>query len=127
MTGPDAASADTNPDAGSGSGLDDMPRYHAQDSFDAQTNAPSRNFRFDFSEMHFFVREEWQEVLGDFFLLPANYAHVKSPLVKEFGALLRKMWSPHNFKGQVSPHELLQARVRQLADDETQQVRVQCE
>jgi len=47
--------------------------------------------------------------LRDFFLLPANYAHVKSPLVKEFGALLRKMWSPHNFKGQVSPHELLQA------------------
>ena len=41
-----------------------MPRYHAQDSFDAQTNAPSRNFRFDFSEMHFFVREEWQEVLA---------------------------------------------------------------
>ena len=57
-------SADTNPDAGTGSGLDDMPRYHAQDSFDAQTNAPSRNFRFDFSEMHFFVREEWQEVLA---------------------------------------------------------------
>ena len=47
--------------------------------------------------------------LRDFFLLPANYAHVKSNLVKEFGALLRKMWSPHNFKGQVSPHELLQA------------------
>ena len=41
--------------------------------------------------------------------LQANYAHVKSNLVKEFGALLRKMWSPHNFKGQVSPHELLQA------------------
>ena len=43
--------------------------------------------------------------------LQANYAHVKSNLVKEFGALLRKMWSPHNFKGQVSPHELLQATV----------------
>jgi U4/U6.U5 tri-snRNP-associated protein 2 len=45
----------------------------------------------------------------DFFLLPENYAHVKSQLVQEFGALLRKMWSPYNFKGQVSPHELLQA------------------
>ena len=57
-------SADTNPDAGTGSGLDDMPRYHAQDSFDAQTNAPSRNFRFAFTAMHFFVRDEWQEVLA---------------------------------------------------------------
>ena len=47
--------------------------------------------------------------LRDFFLLPENYAHIKSPLVLEFGALMRKMWSPHNFKGQVSPHELLQA------------------
>ena len=64
MTGPDAVSADTNPDAGTGSGLDDMPRYHAQDSFDAQTNAPSRNFRFAFTAMHFFVRDEWQEVLA---------------------------------------------------------------
>ena len=47
--------------------------------------------------------------IRDFFLLPANYAHVKSPLVVEFGALIRKVWSPFNFKGQVSPHELLQA------------------
>jgi len=47
--------------------------------------------------------------LRDFFLLPENYAHVKSALVREFGALLRKMWSPYLFKGQVSPHELLQA------------------
>lgn len=46
--------------------------------------------------------------LRDFFLLPSNYAHVTSPLVVEFGALVRKIWSPHNFKGQVSPHELLQ-------------------
>lgn len=45
----------------------------------------------------------------DFFLLPENYTHVKSALVREFGALLRKMWSPSLFKGQVSPHELLQA------------------
>jgi len=47
--------------------------------------------------------------LRDFFLLPSNYAHLRSPLVAEFGALVRKIWSPHNFKGQVSPHELLQA------------------
>jgi U4/U6.U5 tri-snRNP-associated protein 2 len=47
--------------------------------------------------------------LRDFFLLKSNYEHIKSPLVAEFGALLCKMWSPYNFKGQVSPHELLQA------------------
>ena len=47
--------------------------------------------------------------LRDFFLLPKNYAHCSSALVNEFGALVRKIWSPHNFKGQVSPHELLQA------------------
>jgi U4/U6.U5 tri-snRNP-associated protein 2 len=47
--------------------------------------------------------------LRDFFLLPKNYAHITAPLVVEFGALVRKIWSPHNFKGQVSPHELLQA------------------
>jgi len=47
--------------------------------------------------------------LRDFFLLPENYAQYTSPLLQEFGALVRKIWSPHNFKGQVSPHELLQA------------------
>ena len=47
--------------------------------------------------------------LRDYFLLPENYAHTSSVLVMEFGALIRKIWSPHNFKGQVSPHELLQA------------------
>ena len=47
--------------------------------------------------------------IRDFFLLPSNYAQAKSALVHEFGALVRKMWSPYNFKGQVSPHELLQA------------------
>jgi len=49
----------------------------------------------------------------DYFLLPSNYKSCKSPLVKEFGALVRKIWSPHNFKGQVSPHELLQAAMHE--------------
>jgi U4/U6.U5 tri-snRNP-associated protein 2 len=45
----------------------------------------------------------------DYFLLPHNYsAFCNSSLVIEFGALVRKVWSPFNFKGQVSPHELLQ-------------------
>jgi U4/U6.U5 tri-snRNP-associated protein 2 len=38
----------------------------------------------------------------DFFLLPENYKHVKSPLVQTLGELVRKVWHPRNFKGQVS-------------------------
>ena len=40
--------------------------------------------------------------IRDFFLIPANYAHCKSVLVQRFGELLRKIWHPRNFKGQVS-------------------------
>lgn len=39
--------------------------------------------------------------LRNFFLQPQNYASVASPLVQRFGELLRKMWNPRNFKGQV--------------------------
>ena len=37
----------------------------------------------------------------DFFLQASNYADVSSPLVQRFGEVLRKMWNPRNFKGQV--------------------------
>ena len=37
----------------------------------------------------------------NFFLLPANYAGCKSALVQRFGELMRKLWNPRNFKGQV--------------------------
>ncbi|XP_057960732.1 uncharacterized protein LOC131152847 [Malania oleifera] len=47
--------------------------------------------------------------LRDFFLIPENYQHYKSPLVHRFGELTRKIWHARNFKGQVSPHEFLQA------------------
>eukprot|EP00249_Psilotum_nudum_P016444 c25828_g1_i1 orf=447-1442(-) len=47
--------------------------------------------------------------LRDFFLIPENYQNFKSPLVQRFGELTRKIWHPRNFKGQVSPHEFLQA------------------
>ncbi|GIL71725.1 hypothetical protein Vretimale_840 [Volvox reticuliferus] len=47
--------------------------------------------------------------LRDFFLNPSNYAACRSPLVQRFGELLRKMWNTRNFKGQVSPHEFVQA------------------
>lgn len=47
--------------------------------------------------------------LRDFFLIPENYQMCKSTLVHRFGELTRKIWHPRNFKGQVSPHEFLQA------------------
>ncbi|GBG91782.1 hypothetical protein CBR_g53671 [Chara braunii] len=47
--------------------------------------------------------------LRDFFLIPGNYKNCRSPLVQRFGELFRKIWHPRNFKGQVSPHEFLQA------------------
>lgn len=46
--------------------------------------------------------------LRDFFLAPANYAHSNSALVHRFGELVRKIWSTHNYKSCVSPHELVQ-------------------
>lgn len=47
--------------------------------------------------------------LRNFFLIPENYQNSKSPLVHRFGELTRKVWHARNFKGQVSPHEFLQA------------------
>lgn len=47
--------------------------------------------------------------LRNFFLIPENYVHCKSQLVLRFGELTRKIWHQRNFKGQVSPHEFLQA------------------
>ena len=42
----------------------DMPKYHEFDSWDAQTNAPSSNFTFDFHQLKYFVRDDWTEVLA---------------------------------------------------------------
>ncbi|KAK9822309.1 hypothetical protein WJX74_006032 [Apatococcus lobatus] len=47
--------------------------------------------------------------IRDFFLIPSNYAACRSVLVQRFGELVRKIWHPRNFKGQVSPHEFMQA------------------
>ncbi|OQS07875.1 U4/U6.U5 tri-snRNP-associated protein [Thraustotheca clavata] len=50
--------------------------------------------------------------LRDFFLEPENYmpqvAKTKSNLVVRFGEMMRKMWSPHNIKNTISPHEIVQ-------------------
>ena len=40
--------------------------------------------------------------LRNYFLQPANYAAARSKLVQRFGELMRKIWNPRNFKGQVS-------------------------
>mmetsp|Transcript_3367 Transcript_3367/g.6997 ORF Transcript_3367/g.6997 Transcript_3367/m.6997 type:complete len:480 (-) Transcript_3367:88-1527(-) len=47
--------------------------------------------------------------IRDYFLNPVNYQNSKSVIVQRFGELLRKIWNPRNFKGQVSPHEFMQA------------------
>ena len=47
----------------------------------------------------------------DFFLRPEAYAGCQSALVQRFGELMRKVWNAANFKGQVSPHEFMQAVV----------------
>ncbi|GMI72688.1 hypothetical protein like AT4G22350 [Hibiscus trionum] len=61
-----------------------------------------------------FVNVTIQSLMGvtplrNFFLIPENYRHSKSQLVHRFGELTRKIWHARNFKGQVSPHEFLQA------------------
>jgi U4/U6.U5 tri-snRNP-associated protein 2 len=61
--------------------------------------------------------------LRNFFLIPENYRHSKSPLVHRFGELTRKIWHARNFKGQVSPHEFLQAVMK--ASDKRFQIGVQ--
>ena len=39
-----------------------MPKYHLQEVFDAGTNAPSRNFIYDFESLTWFVRTDWTEL-----------------------------------------------------------------
>jgi U4/U6.U5 tri-snRNP-associated protein 2 len=43
--------------------------------------------------------------IRDFFLRPENYQSSKSVLLHRFGELLRKVWNPRNFKGQVINHQ----------------------
>lgn len=42
----------------------DMPKYHELQNFDADTNAPSSNFIYDFEHFRFLVRPLWREVLS---------------------------------------------------------------
>ncbi|MBA0723555.1 hypothetical protein Golax_004127, partial [Gossypium laxum] len=63
--------------------------------------------------------------LRNFFLIPENYQHCRSQLVHRFGELTRKIWHARNFKGQVSPHEFLQAVMK--ASKKRFRIGVQCE
>jgi hypothetical protein len=40
----------------------DMPKYHQYDSWDADTNAPSSNFVYDFERYRYLVCDNWQEL-----------------------------------------------------------------
>jgi hypothetical protein len=42
---------------------DRMPKFHEHDSWDADTNAPSSNFIYDFGAYRFWVLDEWEEAL----------------------------------------------------------------
>ena len=42
----------------------EMPKYHEHDAWDADTNAPSSNFVYDFETYRFWVLDEWEEVLS---------------------------------------------------------------
>ncbi|KAI9276171.1 hypothetical protein BY458DRAFT_506581 [Sporodiniella umbellata] len=46
--------------------------------------------------------------IRDYFILQDFETKGSSQLVYRFGALVRKIWNPRAFKGQVSPHELVQ-------------------
>ena len=42
----------------------EMPKYHELESWDADTNAPSSNFVYEFEYFRYFVHDAWEEVLS---------------------------------------------------------------
>ncbi|MDA4123620.1 MAG: hypothetical protein OK456_10620 [Thaumarchaeota archaeon] len=40
-----------------------MPKYHAIEAWDTNSNGPSMNFIYDFDIYEFFVRDDWEEML----------------------------------------------------------------
>jgi len=51
------------PGASEPQGPADMPKYHTHDSWDADTNAPSSNFTYDFDFFKYYVSDSWEQVL----------------------------------------------------------------
>jgi hypothetical protein len=60
----DGAPAEGVPGASPLDDHSDMPKYHQHDNWDADTNAPSSNFIYDFDLYRFLVRDEWEEVFA---------------------------------------------------------------
>jgi len=52
-----------SPGVSTPSGPADMPKYHAHENWDTETNAPSSNFTYDFDVFRYYVRDCWEEVL----------------------------------------------------------------
>ena len=42
-------------------GFDAIAKYHQQEHWDAETNAPSQNFIYEFDSYRFFVSDDWRE------------------------------------------------------------------
>ena len=67
------------------------------------------------------------EPLRDFFLLmpeDQQQGHETRPLLRHFGELVRKMWSPHNFKSVLSPQELVGAMASAAASSSSSKGRI---
>jgi len=52
-----------SPAAAAAKDYPEMPKYHEYDRCDDLTNAPSSNFAYDFDQLRYFVRDDWQLAL----------------------------------------------------------------
>ena len=60
----DGPPADSPPGSSLAKGFPGMSKYHAQDNWDEETNAPSHNFIYDFGVYRFWALDVWREVLA---------------------------------------------------------------
>ena len=60
----DGIPAQGSPGPSAAQGEPGMAKFHALDGWDADTNAPSLNFIYDFEEFEYYVCNSWQEVLS---------------------------------------------------------------
>ena len=58
----DGAPIGGSPGPSPGPGEPGMAKYHTLDGYDADTNAPSNNFIYDFEEFEYYVCNSWKEV-----------------------------------------------------------------
>jgi len=59
----DGVAAEGNPGPSPPGDYSEMPKYHEQDRWDDQTNAPSSNFVYEFETLRYLVRDDWQLAL----------------------------------------------------------------